>query len=356
NEVMSEHLWSQLKQHLTREMIQFPKVSQLDDCANDDGDIWVPFAVNPTFQLQTNKQTNKKKSVRLQCALQLKKKDGKVDTPNLQSMYIIMIYLNEDFEGGSTRLWNNHQHPIFCTNDAFHSFRDVKSITGTCVIFHHNGSKYVLKGTLMFERVNKDSTEERPLQLLRSMIGTTEEDPKECIQGYIKTLQLQQVKIDVPPTVGEEMEWLPLDIYLLICSYLTRGQMIKSFYSVCRAWKLAAQSPLLWRDQFKIEWPDMYPLERRQFLRSISSLHTPFRATPWFHLFRLRAISDQNFQVVTIHIQTHHVEYGMSPKTILSRRKQDLANNMPKFLQQSLMFVERGKGEIEKDDFIDSKK
>ncbi|ETO29871.1 hypothetical protein RFI_07249 [Reticulomyxa filosa] len=130
SETVSKDLWLRLRKHLTKEAVDFVRPFGF----GNEG-VWIPLGINAALRFTKYGKGHYFKPHR----------DGSfVHDANLRSVYTVMIYLNEDFEGGETRFFHTHKNERYLTSNDFDAFH-VRPATGTCLIFNHDvsGTKYI---------------------------------------------------------------------------------------------------------------------------------------------------------------------------------------------------------------------
>jgi hypothetical protein len=95
--------------------------------------------------------------------------DYVIDPLRLRSMKTVMIYLNDDYEGGRTRFLNDHDLLFDETTQKFTSPLDKvicgwKAKRGDCIVFDHHllhdsedilsGNKYIMRTEMIFNRIS----------------------------------------------------------------------------------------------------------------------------------------------------------------------------------------------------------
>jgi len=167
NEALAARIWSQVKRVIP---IGVSHLEKNPHFAPNQG--WTPHCVHPCMRFY---RYNKGESF----AEHIDYKQQRVDVLKdgsrrvLQSVYTLLIYLNDDFDGGETGYWPNHAG-IHCRfrreQEKQHAFKKrhqviIKPVTGMAVIqdqnLLHEGlpptsvgkPKYILRTDVIFERV-----------------------------------------------------------------------------------------------------------------------------------------------------------------------------------------------------------
>jgi len=135
---------------------------------------------------------------------------GFVRSGNERSLKTFMLYLNMEYEGGTTNFINNSQplskDPVTgkFRADPKHILYKLKADTGMAIIFNHNilhegdevhkGEKYILRSEIMFERKNMKKLPEEQEQAIKcyELAQKLESDGKamEAMQYYRKAFKL----------------------------------------------------------------------------------------------------------------------------------------------------------------------
>jgi len=131
-----------------------------------------------------------------------------VDTNN-RSMKTFMIYLNDEYEGGTTNFINDSQ-PLFRDQDGLFKaqeeniLRKIKPIKGMALIFNHHilheggivsqGTKYIMRSDILFNREIPppiDPKEEQALHFLKlAEVSESQGDLKKAVEYYKKAYKL----------------------------------------------------------------------------------------------------------------------------------------------------------------------
>ncbi|EGC35404.1 hypothetical protein DICPUDRAFT_152270 [Dictyostelium purpureum] len=130
------------------------------------------------------------------------------DSPNRRSIYTLQVYLNEEFEGGTTDFFT-HANPLELEK---HILEDsVKPVTGRAILFNHDtlhcgqevlsGEKYIVRVDMMFLRIDCESEElsktqkeelekARELFFLADSMEKDKKDLESAISTYVKAQML----------------------------------------------------------------------------------------------------------------------------------------------------------------------
>ncbi|ESO93516.1 hypothetical protein LOTGIDRAFT_161618 [Lottia gigantea] len=137
-----------------------------------------------------------------------------VRSTNERSLQTLMLYLNGDFEGGSTNFIDESQmihmkDGKYCAEEK-NILHQIKPDTGLGIIFNHhrlhegeklgNGRKYILRSDIMYKNVDKtilDSKDEQAMLLVQ------EAERKEASGDCMEAAELYRKAFKLSPTVAE---------------------------------------------------------------------------------------------------------------------------------------------------------
>jgi hypothetical protein len=164
------------------------------------------------------------------------------------SIYTVVIYLNDDYEGGNTN---------FLSPGTDHVLFSVSPQQGTALVFNHDtlhegtqvitGTKYIMRTEIMFHRVDTEMLPDPMAYKLNS--NYTEAlslyvkshdlehagDTKGFTDSYLQALRLQ---VTAQKSVGDDAEelasWpLPYELYICVFSYLNPSDLTRCM-RVCK--------------------------------------------------------------------------------------------------------------------------
>eukprot|EP00026_Physarum_polycephalum_P003428 Phypoly_transcript_03439.p1 GENE.Phypoly_transcript_03439~~Phypoly_transcript_03439.p1 ORF type:complete len:768 (+),score=84.19 Phypoly_transcript_03439:95-2398(+) len=192
-----------------------------------------------------------------------------------RSIYTLLIYLNEDFEGGETR---------FFETLGSETCPEVKPLTGRALVFNHDlrhegakvtkGKKYIMKTEVLFRRTDKFIPITLPTRTpkgslyLKSLYLYHQADILEkkgdiagATAAYLKAQELQiQYKAEVPQKEVLDTGPFVLDIFLLIMGYLSVAEQLKCSMA-SYAWYKMVHSDIVWQRNYSVDFPDLFAVE-----------------------------------------------------------------------------------------------
>lgn len=181
---ISLKLWDRIKHHFDD-----IKINPDNECfygsSFDINGIWTPKGLNNYFRCSRYKAGGHFSSHR----------DGFYHPSlNNRSLYTFMLYINDDFTGGSTKFLVDRKCSIKDTVD-------LKFSCGTAIIFPHNylhqgsivesGFKYILRTDIMFENNTQLSSDEiRAFNLIKDASNLESDYPNNAVSLYKKAFRL----------------------------------------------------------------------------------------------------------------------------------------------------------------------
>ncbi|KAL5486937.1 hypothetical protein EMCRGX_G019478 [Ephydatia muelleri] len=185
------------------------------------------------------------------------------------SIFTVVIYLNNDLEGGATSFLSEGGK-VICS---------VSPKAGTAVIFNHDtlhegqpvtqGTKYIIRTEIMFRRVdtemlpNPTSYQENENYLKTVALYTKSWELEQAgdIQGFTDTyleglaLQCQEQRTVSKDTVEIHCQALPYDVYMRIFSYLSVKDLGYAM-AVSKMWYTMCMDGQLWYNLYRKKWSD----------------------------------------------------------------------------------------------------
>lgn len=145
NKNLAKSLWLRIAPHL-----QFKDVVRIHPLDFGNEGVWRPVGLNACFKFGRYRKG----------AFFSPHIDGPwIPSWDLASVYTVVIYLNDNFQGGQTEL-------LECPDFFSDSHQDVNPVTGTALIFRHDflhsatpvisGTKYIIRTEIMFQRVDQN--------------------------------------------------------------------------------------------------------------------------------------------------------------------------------------------------------
>eukprot|EP01080_Neovahlkampfia_damariscottae_P003844 gene3844-7004_t len=310
--ITSQTLWTRL-QNLLKEN-EFDKITPFG--YGHEG-IWRPIGLNPCFKFSVYEE-------------------GDFFAPHFDGIYIpfenqtsimtLMIYLNDDFEGGNT---------------IFHSEKNqtlkIEKSIGKAILFNHDilhegekvtkGKKYILRTEIMFQRTNEFQIPKKiknayfydeNFRIAQNLYNKAEEYEKiEDPENYTKTY-LDALKIHLEHhksfEIDENDQFVQDDCLIYIFSFLNSNELA-SMMTVSHTWNLFAQNPKLWKYAFNKKWPNILKHKNEKFI-------------DWFGMYRQQKCLDLNYSPSIIRIGTRTTSILINGHI---ERELSLINHAPHF-------------------------
>lgn len=316
---LSRVLWHRLTRHLI-----------LDDIHNikpygiaTDG-VWVPSGINDCIRFSKYYPGGHFKKHR---------DGGFVIDDNNRSVFTILIYLNEEFSGGETLVFEKDRH------------FEVKPRPGMALIFNHDlehcgnpvldGCKYILRTDIMFRRIDQISRfnytfnkEYRKAEDLYkdSIRFQLEGRPRESTNCYLAAMEIHSkygsVKKQYITTSNLWSKNIPDVMTSNIVDYL-----ITRDHSGSRALAMLLKLNKSWQ-KFIIYcnlWRSMY---HKKFWASQSLIYSKsiLNDSRWYYYYRSRCFAEKNFNIFSIYIGYNKTYYWLSGNKVRDSPK--VTNNM----------------------------
>lgn len=209
SEYVAKKLWN-----IIRPQLQKKDVFEVKPYGFGAAGVWKPIGINPCFRFTRYSEGHHFKP----------HKDGLfVLHDNYRSIYTVMLYLNDSFEGGTTKFYETDplQKVSGDTEALLQVAPKVNLIpkTGTLVIFNHDalheglpitkGKKYVLRTDIIFQRIsfalndtlyflNDPAFHKAEKHYQKSIVLKAEGKPEQSTKEYLKGLELQAKLCSIP--------------------------------------------------------------------------------------------------------------------------------------------------------------
>jgi hypothetical protein len=239
------------------------------------------------------------------------------------SVYTVVIYLNDNYEGGRTNFMSPDKSKVLYT---------VTPVQGTALIFNHDimheseqvisGTKYIARTEIMFCRIDtdmlpdplayrKDENYFRARTLhVKSHENEQAGDIQGCTDTYLEALQLQ---LQAQQSIGSDTRSLalwpvPFEILLHIFSYLNAKDLTVCM-QVCKDWYDVAIDGELWYNLYINRWPACKKVEQtfRHRYCEVSGSFT----RDWYGCYKQRTMSVKSFRAVVLDLGSHTVKCGI---------------------------------------------
>eukprot|EP00299_Pterocystis_sp_00344_P016123 c8077_g1_i1.p1 GENE.c8077_g1_i1~~c8077_g1_i1.p1 ORF type:complete len:1060 (-),score=298.28 c8077_g1_i1:48-3197(-) len=327
--ILAEELWKRLSTHFV-----LSDLDQVRPFGFGNEGTWAPDGLNPVFRFVKYQEGD----------LFSKHRDGSfVETDNRRSIYTVVGYLNgpPDFNGGELNVYSGSREKSVV---AAHK---IVPECGSIVVFTHDllheglpvlhkpgspSTKYIFRTDIMFRRVSgfrsvnlSDPLFIKSMRLYdESILLQQQGNVRESTTRYLEAMEIQCQLPSVPEVPVFSSLNVPIDIWILIFSFLERPQDILKCAHVCRVWRSGALSNVLWKQQFRQRWPHIATatIEHSINKRPNPQNETIYNANPnqitvidptliWWRTFQNRIIAELNFQVLVVSINPSTVAYTM---------------------------------------------
>eukprot|EP00026_Physarum_polycephalum_P003215 Phypoly_transcript_03225.p1 GENE.Phypoly_transcript_03225~~Phypoly_transcript_03225.p1 ORF type:complete len:786 (+),score=88.51 Phypoly_transcript_03225:55-2412(+) len=289
SEELAAKLFERLKAHFRR--------SDVDDARpygfNIEGK-WIPVGLNDVFKL----------SCYLEKSHFYKHYDGCfVVNDDCRSIFTLLVYLNNDYQGGSTRF---AAPPKSAT---------VTGETGKAVIFNHDlghtgnvvtkGVKFVMKTEVLFRRADMPVYPPRELTLqedelykeavkLYNLADQLESngDVLGSTAAYLKALEIQ-INAKQPPlseslvdTKNDPTSCLSVDIYVKLFRYLDLKTAVKCM-QVNRRWHKLALDGQIWMQKYSSDFPLLFLVDQNSHSRGAVEMAEKAFLKDWYQSYKI---------------------------------------------------------------------
>jgi len=277
SEALASALWYRMKPLLMHKDIYL--MQPMGFCAEGR---WKPVGVNPCFRISRYQKGEQFAAHR----------DGMyVNEDGESSVYSLVLYLNDDFEGGELKFFGQATPYVF------------KPRAGSAVLFPHDmlheaaavtaGTKYVARTEIMFRCVQATPLPSQPdivddplfqkMAALYEQIGDLVRlgDPIQITEAYQEALgiQIAHKGTFVPAPVSASVMPLPESLLARSLTFLSADAIVATA-PVHSEWQSATQLGILWRDFYQRRWPLACPLvedRARQLDPELKDWHGLFR-------------------------------------------------------------------------------
>jgi len=246
---LANSLWKRLEGTLTRSDVQIRPMGF------GNGGLWRPSRLNECFKFgKYTKGGSFNKHI-----------DGPwVPRHDECSVFTVVVYLNDDFEGGNTVFYDGDEEAV-----------KVSPKAGTALVFNHNvlhqgdpvikGVKYIFRTEIMFMRVDQSATSlsnrfTKDPGYLKTVFYYNKAydleeagDTKGFIETYRKAIKLQHEAIDVSDFEQLDSLPLPIELYCMIFEYLSPKEVV-SVFATSRVYYIIARDGSIWSDKYKKRW------------------------------------------------------------------------------------------------------
>lgn len=223
---------------------------------------------------------------------------------NEKSIFTIIIYLNQDFEGGETRFFERKldtELPFTASIDTVTVLESFAPEAGTCLVFNHDvlhdgaellsGTKYIIRAEIIFQRrPDNGSVLNSPVlnrQFLEaSVLYMTSEQLEqrgllfESTKKYLKALAIQA---NFAPSVGTLSKSsferdIPFEVLVHVLEFINDYKALVASSMINRRWNYACMESSLWKPLYMVKY---------------SALPEHISCTNWFYNFRDRARAEK---------------------------------------------------------------
>lgn len=300
NQTIADCIWQRLKPHfLSQDVAKIKPVG-----FGTMGD-WRPVAVNPMLRFVESPEGGH---------FSAHQDAGYCASNDLRSIFSIVIYLNQDFSGGSTSFYNDGQD----AKDQ-KAIVDIKPEQGMAVVFNHSihhagnvvtkGTKVVLRADVMFQRTDTETTASKlavatdPKYYLvrhlyrKCVVAAQEHRPEDSTKTF---QEITRALVFSHDTRTLEMDKKSIGFNFLkiwtsamihkIATFLTVSDVTGSLMLLSSPFARMSYDSSLWLKLYKIRWPDIYDAEKHMVtLQDRDPALTPYR-----NVFSNRWVLDKN--------------------------------------------------------------
>ena len=322
---LADLIWKQLQHHLTSDDHNGVQPSGF---GVSYGSKWVPVTINPL----------------LRCSRYLASADGKFErhrdagfcyNNDFRSVASLVIYLNDDFLGGTTSFWEDPDQPNTQTNQ-------VMPNVGTAVYFNHNvehqadalkqGTKYILRCDVMFHRCATESVDSKQTVANDPRYFLVRHLYRQCVVNAQKghSTESTQAFCDALNTLAftrrarnlrQELEAAGPYIRKVSCEqlfeyllrYLSAKDISLSVQPLCKWLFHRSSNSELWLKLYRRQWPEIVGLEK------LHQSDTSPALIDYQHLFRLRSVRDRKRYSLYLDIGSQYVKFGVQANGHLKR-------------------------------------
>ncbi|EFC49721.1 P4Hc domain-containing protein [Naegleria gruberi] len=260
---------------------------------------------------------------------------------NERSIYTLLIYLNQDFNGGETKFFSDPN------DDTFNLHHTLKPSVGKLALFNQDfyhegcsvisGIKYILRTEIMYLRVDNNSIprdnnfeqsetyqqigqafkESETLEKSGDVYGSSEKyfaGQRLLVKSgktfeYLLNRQYCILEGPVENDKNDNLTVLPEEIILNIFTFLSESEICSVGLQLSRYLNHLARSPILWKAVYKKYW------NGNTYLK----LCEKEPLTDWYHAARVRNFTERNFKPICIDITSEVATFGFfsdeTPKT-----------------------------------------
>lgn len=324
-ESLARMIWEKLRKCLKRR-----DVFEIMPYGFGSAGVWAPVGINPCFRFTRYSPGHHFKP----------HKDGLfVMTNDYRTIYTVVIYLNEDFEGGQTVFYETEPNQNVSDYESL-SLKTMKEILpsiGKAVVFNHDtlhaakevlkGTKYILRTDILFQRISftvvdtlhyltnplyheAEEHYQKSIKLKKS--GEAEESTREFLKGL--EIQTRIVSIQARGEVKQKTNFkLPTDAWSLIFFNYTpflsaTPKVNESFYhshivsllSVCSSWFYQLTDGAIWKRLYDLYF-GLGDAERLDRVNEVTDM--------WFHQFKDRMLCDRHVNALVADLGNMTVKY-----------------------------------------------
>eukprot|EP01126_Amoeba_proteus_P004913 TRINITY_DN11622_c0_g2_i8.p1 TRINITY_DN11622_c0_g2~~TRINITY_DN11622_c0_g2_i8.p1 ORF type:complete len:807 (+),score=124.07 TRINITY_DN11622_c0_g2_i8:92-2512(+) len=288
---LADALWEHLRVHLLRN-----DIFEVRPYGFGAAGVWRPVGVNPCFRFTKYSPGDHFKP----------HKDGLfVLHDEYRSIYTIMAYLNDDFEGGETKFYETDaSQNISPTTKRTHKEPPsyilklaMKAKTGNVIVFNHDalhegtplvsGIKYIFRTDMIFQRISFSLTDtlhflkdpeyhEAEKHYQNSIRLKCEGDPEGSTVEYLKGLEIQTKLSSIPRKV-QNWIFLPPELWAFLISYSGfKASEVARLCEVSKSFFYSLSSGCIWKPFFI----STFGLKNSEILDNTNEI-----TNPWFFLY-----------------------------------------------------------------------
>eukprot|EP01119_Soliformovum_irregulare_P018517 TRINITY_DN5698_c0_g1_i5.p1 TRINITY_DN5698_c0_g1~~TRINITY_DN5698_c0_g1_i5.p1 ORF type:complete len:716 (-),score=113.85 TRINITY_DN5698_c0_g1_i5:50-2197(-) len=240
-----------------------------------------------------------------------------------RTIYTVMIFLNDDFEGGKTNFFQRDEP----TSKDEEVMLSIEPKLRRAILFNHDtrhagailtrGCKYILRSEIIFRR--KDITshsyqsdpEHQKVVQLYALGSEYEEsaDLERCHDVYHEALMLQASHPSIPvPSSDEDMGWLSQPDVVATIAMLLEIKDLGSLMRVSKSWNESFRHGRVWKSLYQARYPLTLEME------TLVNNDNDYFLKDWYHTFSETYNRVSNSQTMVIDIGDTMFKFGLVKK------------------------------------------
>eukprot|EP01119_Soliformovum_irregulare_P018518 TRINITY_DN5698_c0_g1_i7.p1 TRINITY_DN5698_c0_g1~~TRINITY_DN5698_c0_g1_i7.p1 ORF type:complete len:700 (-),score=151.24 TRINITY_DN5698_c0_g1_i7:21-2120(-) len=240
-----------------------------------------------------------------------------------RTIYTVMIFLNDDFEGGKTNFFQRDE-PASKDEDVMLS---IEPKMGRAIIFNHDtrhagailtrGCKYIMRSEIIFRRKDitshsyrNDPEYQKVVQLYA--LGSQYEDSADLDRShdaYHQALMLQASHPSIPaPSSHADMGWLSQPDVVAIIAMMLDIKDLGSLMRVSKPWNESFRHGRVWKTLYKVRYPLTLEME------TLVNNDNDYFLKDWYHTFSETYNRVTNSQTMVIDLGDAMFKFGLVKK------------------------------------------